>query len=76
MFQRVDSVDVMVFILWPIPLSMYHPLLSCSKHFPCNVHSSQTPRTACLNMSMSIMIDIYELVKAMHSTGGGGQIDR
>jgi hypothetical protein len=39
--HQADYIEIRVLILWPIPHSISHPLLSCSKHFPCHVRGAQ-----------------------------------
>jgi hypothetical protein len=38
MFQQADCIHSLVFILWPKPHSICHPLLSYSKPCLCDVH--------------------------------------
>jgi hypothetical protein len=42
-FQQASYIAILVLILWPIPHSICHLLLSCNKHFLCDVHVHRAP---------------------------------
>jgi hypothetical protein len=45
MFQQADCIQSLVFILWPKPHSICHPLLSYSEHCLCDVHVCRAPNS-------------------------------
>jgi hypothetical protein len=55
-FQQADYIIILVIVLWLIPPSLRNTLLCSSKHLPCDVHVSQSPRAARLELPTGVVL--------------------